>query len=518
MKHRNWLKAAAAALAAAMVLAGCSSAPSSSSGGSNSSSGNSSGETQGVDTSEKVDLVFYLLYEAPTDTAPLEEASKLLEEKCNASVEFKYTGLEGQAYQLLFTSGEEFDLVYVGTDNYSKLAKDGALVDLKDMLETYAPQTMERTPEDMWKSATINGGIYAVPCRFTEYIPTSIVYRGDLLEKYGMDEIDSLEDLEEYFDNVLANEDIIPFTPYPGWQGYYMQDMFLGLTDGWLPMEMVGMGGIQVACESKDNPKEIFYPAFTDEFVDFAKRMKEWNDKGYWQKDILSLEADPATEFMAGKTAAYFNHTQGYIGTYSDLIREQPDSDPRIYTFAEGNQKIYKNSTMANSTAISITSKKPERALYALDFMMNDKEINQLLLYGVEDVNYALDENGKLTKPDNYDEAAHGYSFANWNLRVDENLIPAATDFPGGTAIYEEYGEFSFIHPYDAFVFDNTNVSNQITACTQVNSQLGQQILFGKVDDPEAAVEEYRQQLKTAGIDQILEEVKAQVEDYTPIQ
>jgi hypothetical protein len=36
--------------------------------------------------------------------------------------------------------------------------------------------------------------------------------------------------------------------------------------------------------------------------------------------------------------------------------------------------------------------------------------------------------------------------------------------------------------------------------------------------EPVAAIEDYRSQLKQAGIDKVMDEVKAQIESYTPVK
>ncbi|GHU77007.1 hypothetical protein FACS189461_5180 [Spirochaetia bacterium] len=51
-----------------------------------------------------------------------------------------------------------------------------------------------------------------------------------------------------------------------------------------------------------------------------------------------------------------------------------------------------------------------------------------------------------------------------------------------------------------------------------MNSQLGMQIMLGKTtDDPKAAVERYRNQLRQAGIEAVITELKSQLAGFTPL-
>lgn len=482
-------------------------------GGSDNSSKSGDSSTDGkIDTSKEVKVTMHVMGDPPTDSTPLEELSKKMKEEVNADFEIVCLGWDNSAFDLLFSSGEAFDLVYVGAGSYASYVRDGSLLPLKELLPEYAPESWKNTPETAWKQAEIDGEIYAVPNRFTEFIPSGIEYRGDWLKKYNMDELASIEDMEKYFDNVIKEENITPFEPDTGWNAYYMVDLFLNTTKNWIiPSEVVTGLGIAAAL---DKPEEIFAPAFTDEFMDFAKRMKEWDTKGYWSKDVLSTTANPSGDFLAGKTAAYINHAQGYIGTYGSVLESLPDCDPLFYCFSEAEKKIPQQPALANSTAISRTSENPERSLMVLDLLLNDKEINNLCQYGIKGKNYDIDAEGCITRPESFDESKDLYSIGTWALNVDEFCLPSTLDHPEKAEINAELKSISYESPYVSVPFDASDISNEVAAVNQVNSQLGTQIMFGKVDDPEAAVEEYREQLKAAGIDTIVEEYNAQYKEY----
>ena len=63
------------------------------------------------------------------------------------------------------------------------------------------------------------------------------------------------------------------------------------------------------------------------------------------------------------------------------------------------------------------------------------------------------------------------------------------------------------------FVFDASNVSSEIAACTNVVSQYYNTIVLG-LGDTEKLMAEFRAELKAAGIDTIIAEKQAQLDAW----
>ncbi len=522
-------KVSALSLAALLLvssLTGCGSAKATPKGNTQqaSSSGNTPAGKSKADTSKEVNLSMYLWGSASVDNAfVMETLNKRLKEKINATLEIKYIPWDAIAtkYPLIFASGEAYDLVYTSitaNPTYFSLAEKKAFQPLDELLPVYAPETWKKTPQDLWADAKFNGKIYGIPSRYTEYIPGGLVYRGDLLKKYGMQPLASLGDVQTYFENILKNEK--GMTPWMAnsSKAADLYGMFVDFTGTWLKVPSVDISTMYLAANSKDDIKNVFHPAFTNEFLQFAKRMKEWSDKGFWTKDVLSTKNDPSTEFNSGKGAAYFHHAQGFVGWYGNLLQAQPNSDPQFFTFGDATKKVVKTRTMQNATAFSANSKNVERSLMLVDLLMNNKEFYDLFHFGIEGRNYALNGDGKRVNPANFDAKKNGYGQSGWNLRTDELEIQVATDYPERKSMNKQYDAFSIKDPFSNFNFDSKNVASELAAVNQVNSQIGVQILFGKAGDPEAAVESYRSKLKAAGIEKIIAEVKKQIENYQPVK
>jgi len=473
-------------------------------------------------TSKQVNLVMYLWGSAGVDNKyAMDQLNKKLKEKINATLEIKYIPWDAVTtkYPLILASGEPYDMIYTSVaanPNYFGLSEKNSFMALDDLLPKYAPKTWAKISQNSWADTKYNGKIYSIPSMYTEYIPEGLVYRGDLLKKYGMQPISSIADMEKYFDNVLKTEKgMIPWDANSS-NAKDLYGMLTESTSTWIPAPGLDLSSIYLVAKSKADITDIFAPAFTDEFSAFAEKMKQWGDKGYWSRDVLSTKKDPVAAFNNSTDASYFHHAQGFVGGYGTLVKAQPNSDPQFFAFCETNNKLTKTRTMQNGTSISANSKNPERSLMMMDLLMNDKEIYDLFQYGVKGRNYDLDSDGKRINPANFDDKKSAYGQSAWSTRNDEFEITLATDYSGRAAMNKKYDEYAVKDPFSNFNFDSKTVAAQIAAVTQVNATYGVPILFGKAGDSKKAVETYRSKLKAAGIDKITDELKKQLQNYKP--
>jgi putative aldouronate transport system substrate-binding protein len=170
-----------------------------------------------------------------------------------------------------------------------------------------------------------------------------------------------------------------------------------------------------------------------------------------------------------------------------------------------------------NSTVISMTSEHPERALMAIEKFMTDESYYRLIQYGIEGKQYEVVD-GLAQKPVNFDPEKDAGGFSVWSLRNDRFNIPYATEDPRRYTLNEEWNKVAIDNPYVGFNFDASNVTSEIAAISNVNAQLGIQIMLGKtMMDPKEAVADYRKQLEQAGINKVIEEVKSQLAIFTPV-
>ena len=510
------------------VLAGCGASNNTDTSDNNKGTNNSNdvtpspGGNDEVDLSEEVHLIYYLWGgEGPANQDILDEINKYLKEDINATLEVKYIdwGEIATKYPLLFASGEEFDMSHASPNaaiSYFTLAAQSALTDITDMLDKVAPILKNEIPESTWNGTKYKGRIYGVPTLYSEFTPSGYVYRRDLMEKYGLDEINSVETLEKYMDAVVENENFPPLNGNSS-DAINLYRMLVDTTGSWIAAPGIPLEQLFLVATSPSNYDDIIHPAFTQEFEDWAVLMHKWSEKGYWPKDILSSQQDAKTNFNNGNSGGFITHMADWTGNYGAFKESMPDVETDFWTFAEANNKIMRKMGVENTTVISANSKHPERALMAIEKFMTEEKYYRLIQYGIEGRQYEIVD-GLVVQPENFDPDVDAGGFAAWALRNDRFNIPYASEDPRRYELIDKWNQVAINNPYMGFSFDDSNVATELSSIANVNSQIGIQIMLGKTQDPKEAVEQYRNQLLQAGIERLIEEIKSQLEDFTPIE
>ena len=191
------------------VLAGCGGKDAGSPDASASSTGTDTGTENGLtyngqDVSEPVELVMYYIGDKTEDEdLILTEINKILKEKINATLVLKNMSLSDYStkYALTIAGGENFDLIYTSTwAYYQSEANKGAFAEVTEpVLNDYMPLHKENQADASWGQAKIGGKVYFVPCNMANVSANAILIRGDLREKYGLDRLQTEDDLENYY-------------------------------------------------------------------------------------------------------------------------------------------------------------------------------------------------------------------------------------------------------------------------------------------------------------------------------
>ena len=114
---------------------------------------------------KEVKLKMYLIGDKPADFDEVySKVNEKMKEKINATLEVNFIPWSDMTtkYQLLFQSGEDFDLIFTasGWGYYSQVATKNGFLELTDeLLEEYAPQIYANEPSDAWDQAKVNGKI-----------------------------------------------------------------------------------------------------------------------------------------------------------------------------------------------------------------------------------------------------------------------------------------------------------------------------------------------------------------------
>ncbi len=475
---------------------------------------------------EPVTITYLVTGDRPTNKTNevLDKINELIQARgVNAKLDIRWIEWTNYVtnYNLsLATQSGDIDLIGTATDWLDAWpnSQKGAFLPLtEDMLKTYAPKTWEAVPADHWELCKYNGEIYMIPeDQYAQWTNHGFMYRGDWAREAGLENgVHSWDDLGVYFQYIKDNKPgVYPWDADGNGTSYSPQ-----LSGGWQSSHTsnINIEGFPVSLfygNSKEDPYTLSrYYLEGDEFVNFAKTMKQWADAGYWRTDVLNYTCDTAAVMKEQTSGARQHHTETWSGFRTDMEKAVPGSDLGFFFFGEETNNVVSLNITHGAMAIAQTSKHPDIALQVYDLMRNDPEIYRLMMYGIEGEMYTIDENGYLVRPDGFENSVDGVDFNFWWGRNDSiGLRAGDRDWETIDALYARYNEFAIPYPYGQVVFDLNPIQMYLDNISNVYNTYMPRIVFGMVDDPEAYVAEFRAQLEAAGIETVMTEVQRQLD------
>lgn len=470
---------------------------------------------KGIDISKEVKLKMYLLGDRTKDfDLVYSEINKILKEKVNATVEVDFLSWSDHdtRYSLLFSGGEDFDLIFTASSwgHYEETASMGGFYELtEDFIKTYAPDIWEVVPEAGWSQALVDNKVYMVPNYQNEFAVHVLAVRGDLMEKYGFSDITSWNQLIDFYEKVAENETGI--TPL-GTQGsglLYPFYLHKGVdTVGGTPAELFVFNTID------PDDLSISFALDWDGFIEYANAVHDMYNKGFWSADSMATTEERQDSFLKG-TAASMVWNLGTCQMYANQAnQEHPEWKCTVVDIASHIPKGV-NPYINNGIAINATSKNKERAMMVLNEFYTNPEVFDLAMLGVEGVHWEAvgdDQFIELEKSSDYGVDSNcNWGWTNMEIkRTKYNENPTIPDLKA-IALTDLWNEnIKPDHIYDGFTFDSSKVSSEIAAVDTVLAQYYNPIIYGMAGDVDKAISELRKQLENAGINTIYEEIKAQ--------
>ncbi len=493
-----------------VMLAGCGSTDTK--GTTTSATTKGSQESKEVaSTSEHVDLTMYLIGDRTPDFDEVYgKINEILEEKLNCSlkVEFLSWGDHSTKYSLLFSAQEDFDLIFTASSwcHYEQTVALGGFAPMsEDFIKTYAPDIWNVVPEMAWDQAKIDGTIYMVPNYANEFGQDVMAVRGDLLKKYGFEDITSWDELISFY-KACAADGMYASQGGPWYQ--YFQTQGYTITGG------APKGGELVLFNTQDkNNLDLTYIAEWDGFRDYCIQMKELADLGCWSQDVLYSGDERQTGLLTGRTAGMIWNT-GSCMTYAKQANEEnPDWNVTLIDPVASQPKKV-NSYINNGVAINANSKNKERAMQVLNEFYTNPAVYDLAMLGVEGKHWEAvgDDQYKVI-----DESGYGVS-SNCNWGWNNATIQRSEYIENRTALHDRHdelkakfeGNIKADHIYDGFNFDPTNVSTQFAAVEAAIGNYYEPLVNGLVTDVDTSINEMKAALEIAGMQDVLAEMRSQ--------
>ncbi|MCR5761837.1 MAG: ABC transporter substrate-binding protein [Treponema sp.] len=409
------------------------------------------------------------------------------------------------------------DLIGTGTDwlDAWKNVGLGNFMPLSDdMIKTYAPKTWESVSSEHWDVCRLDGDIYFCPeDNYTQWTNHGFMYRLDWAKEAGLNGVHSWEDMTKYLSFVKKEKGIIPWdsngassTFHP--EGYIQSKSDFVIVDGITSTNMFGV--------TRGNLRKFYSPLYEgNEFIEYARLMRKWNESGFWHKNVLTDNGgnrNNRDEFCTGLSGVEQHHSQTwYTQVYKKLKENIPGADSGFFWFGEESQNVVYQTITHGAMAISAASKHPERALMVYDLLRNDKECYNLINYGIEGRQYKMNSSG-------YREAvqgANGIVTNYWWGRNDKlEVRDSQTAWDVFDSINATYNACKIDYPFSQLVWNLSNVSSELDAVANVYGQYMGNICYGQIADTDSYVEKFRNDLRNAGIEKIISEFQKQLDSF----
>lgn len=453
-------------------------------------------------TLEDVKLTWYFggTWPWPDQDLVFDEVNKTLKTKINATVDFKPVGWGDydQKMQVVISAGEDYDICFTAPwiNNYVQNVGKGAFLPLDDLLPTYAPKSWASL-SNYWDAAKIKGKIYGFINQQIFARTACIGVETALAEKYNFSatyEVGDLSSLEPFISAVYKDSPekfvTISFTDIP--EAFNMEYI-----NGWTAPGAVILD---------DSNSKVFNYFESENFMEYVNLLRDWNQKGYLHsEENIAKKRDDAADVKNRL------HILGVGGAYtpSTAVDLSTGAGYPASAYPVGTPILTTSGVIATMFAINRNSKNPERALMMLELINSDKELYNLISYGIEGTHYTM-ENGFMVKEG---DAANKYNpsvpwmFGNvFNANVTKGM-PA--DVWQQTDALNKSAKTSVLY---GFTFDPTPVKNEISKCSAVIDEYKQSINLGLLN--EAKYNEFLGKLEKAGSETIIAEMQKQIDAW----
>lgn len=517
MRKRRWMAGLLAAVMTAGMLTGCGGNGESKQAAGNEASSPSK-EYNGQDVSEPVELVMYYIGDKAEDTEKvLEKVNDILEDKINATLTLKNLSMSdyNTKYSLTLAGGESIDMIYTSTwAFYQSEANKGAFAEVTDeVISDYMPLTKEGQAEASWGQAKIGDKVYFIPGNMANVSMNAMLIRGDLREKYGLDPIESVEDLEAYYEAVAADPDSGVQFPYAASQNNAEgRHAILFAGNDFVRIEGALADYVTYKYSEDFSADDLVWLYGTEEYLEYAEKMKEWADKGFWSKSAIANATDTKDAFLNGTSASYVWNLGTAGAAASQVEEEHPDWKPEIYDLTPDAHRFFAAYT-GDGVAVTANSKHQDRAFMAIDLLKYDEELYHLVRYGIEDVHYTRTGDTTWMPGDEAAKYPYGNGFS-WGFKNSGFDLTREDQNQDQTEIGEKWTKSAVESPTAAFSFNDTNVKNELANLKSVYTEYIPLLDLGLVKDVEGTLDEFRKKAEAAGLEKVLDEAKTQLEEY----
>ena len=455
-------------------------------------------------------LLWYVFGDKPQDhELVMEKVNEIVKAEIGLELDIQY--IDSASYEekmkLKMASGEAYDLAFTGYINpYQKAVDMGGLYDITDLLKE---EGFDNTviPQFYFDVATVKGRIYGIPNVQVVSNPTCIMMDKSLHDEIGADfpaiekaacNAKTYEDVEKYalmLDELFAKvhkarPDLYVFNP----------DTDLIKTVRYEDL----IGGVSILKDGSTTKLELLRD--TKDAQLGIRKVREWYEKGYIRNDIASVGTALTSNEEARKIAV---RTATWKPGQEDSVKNKYGEEQ--VTALIHVPYIYRDMPLKTMTSVGANSNHPKEAVKFLKLINTNKELYNLICWGIEGTHYTVNGDGRITViPDSgYDKIGTNA----WKYGNQFNSFVRDTQPEDVWEQTEEMNNNAKLSPMLGFVPDTDSIATELSNLNSIEDEYKAKKKFGTAPMSEYFDEKCKKE-NEAGIKAVLTELQKQYDEF----
>lgn len=439
-----------------------------------------------------------------------DEVNKILKEKINATIKLNYFWWDSyqDKQKLIVASGEKIDTMFSPAWwGYNNFVAQKAWLELDELLADYGKDITANINPAYLKAPLIDGKLYAIPTGKDMFGTGGVLINKTMADKYKMDfsNVKEPADFEPFLQTIKDNEPgVVPFVVSKGDQvGYFTQDIF----------DRVASAEVYVGWKKTDSKDIKVMNIIEDpEFEKQIRLANDWYKKGLINKDSGTLQDSvplkkASKAFMWGEQLKPGKDAEMNAQLGIDLIQVNA---------YQGKQYYVGTGDLTNSMlVISRTSKDPARAMMFMNLLFKDKQLKNLLDWGIEGKHYKKIGENQIDFADGVTAETSGYTgLAQWAMGGSQFLDYLwANEAPNKWDEMEKFNNSAKAQATLGWTFDQTKVKNEIATLVNIGKTYIEPMNDG-VSNFEQNYPKAKKAMETAGIQKVIDEAQRQLDEF----
>ena len=436
---------------------------------------------------------------------------KLHEKLPNVTVEFEVIPLAdySQKFMLAQTAGEKIDIANTYLLNFPIEVRNGTFLQLDDLYKKYGKGIAASIPSWAIDYGRVDGKLYQIPTYQMLMLPYSIRTQAEYADKW-LDK-EALKDAIENRENSLfpqkaydVLEDYMQKLKENGKIQYGFDTGFNGFVSGY------DMITDRYAIRQDDGKCKVVYVYDTTEYKETLSRLADWYKKGYIRKDSLSAtDNDQIRGRMDGMTV--------WSGqTEPNYEKKSAESGKNIYEQWIDTDYYIPMINEAAGTGIFANTKYPDQAMQFLDLIQSDKELYNMLVFGIEGTHYTkVGENEITTISKKMPVSSDKYGLYSWivgntSLRYDWDVQTKEYNDWCFNTINKSKNRSKLI----GFVPELSNLQTKLAQIKSLKTEYMSSLVSGSLPNWEERYNEWMNKIDIAGNKEIIAELQKQVDEF----